>query len=288
MKKIKGCGTAIITPFNNGEVDYDSYENLLKRQIGKIDFLVALGTTAETPCLEDYEKLELLRISAEYAKDLPLVIGCGSNSLSASLRNIDNFEQFRPSAYLIVIPYYNKPTQEGIYQYFKHISEYTDTDIIIYNVPSRTGSNIEAKTVLRLAEIPNIIGIKEASGNLEQIKTILDNKPEDFVVLSGNDDQTLDIIKMGGEGVISVVSNLCPDKMSSMTRYALNKEWEKAESIDKQLTKLYKDCFIESNPIPVKAGLSLINLCENELRLPLTAASPKTIEIMKENISLYE
>ena len=279
---LRGCGTALATPFRDGKVDFEAYGNLVKRQVeAGIDFLVPLGSTAETPCLEDDEKVGLLRMTRELCPDKPVVVGVGTNSPEATIRNIRLLEPLGPDAYLVVVPYYNKPTQEGIFRYFKHIAEATDKDIIVYNVPGRTGTNMKAETTLRLASIPNIIAVKEASGDLAQIKTVIDGKPEGFTVLSGNDDQTMQIIKDGGDGVISVVSNIAPALMEGMVSAAIEGDFLKAEALDRKLVPLHEGCFIESNPIPVKAGLSLLGLCTPEMRLPLTEAVPSTFDAMK-------
>ena len=284
MKKLtlSGCGTALVTPFKKGKVDYEAYKDLVRRQVeAGIDFLVPLGSTAETPCLEDEEKIELLKITRETAPDLPLVVGCGTNSLQHTLRNIQMLEPYGPDVYLVVVPYYNKPTQEGMYQYFKEVAASTQKDILLYNVPGRTGANILPETVLRLAEIPNIAGIKEASGDLPQIKELLDDAPEDFKVFSGNDDQTLSMMAAGADGVISVASNIAPELVCNMVHAISSMNLSDAERFNNMLLPLYKACFVESNPIPVKAGLSLMGLCEMEMRLPLTPATEKTIEMMK-------
>ncbi len=187
--KLSGCGTALVTPFHqDGEVDYPSYAELVKRQVkAGVDFLVPLGTTAETPCLEDWEKTEILSITKKYAGTLPVVVGCGTNSLAGTIKNIRILEPYGPDAFLVVVPYYNKPTQEGMYQYFKAVAESTGKAIVLYNVPGRTGANMLARTTLRLAEIPNIVAVKEASGKTDQIFDIVKHAPEGFAVISGND-----------------------------------------------------------------------------------------------------
>ncbi|MBR4755656.1 MAG: 4-hydroxy-tetrahydrodipicolinate synthase [Bacteroidales bacterium] len=216
--ELRGCGTALATPFRDGKVDYEAYKRLVLRQVAQgIDFLVPLGSTAETPCLEDDEKCELLRLTRELCPGKPIVAGAGTNSLAATIRNIKMMEPYGPDAFLIVVPYYNKPTQQGLYEYFKAVAESTSIPIVAYNVPGRTGTNMKAETTLRIAEIPGVVAVKEASGNLDQIETIIKGRPEGFKVLSGNDDQTLDIVRMGGDGVISVASNLAPGEVTEMT-----------------------------------------------------------------------
>lgn len=279
---LRGCGTALVTPFRDGKVDFEAYGKMVRRQVeAGIDFLVPLGSTAETPCLEDDEKVELLRIARELCPDKPVVVGVGTNSPAATVRNIRLLEPLGPDAYLVVVPYYNKPTQEGIYRYFAHVAEATSKGIVAYNVPGRTGTNMKAATTLRVATIPNVIAVKEASGDLAQVKDVIDGRPEGFSVLSGNDDQTLQIISDGGDGVISVASNLAPGLMEEFVSAALGGDLAKAAELDKKLMPLYDGCFVESNPIPAKAGLSLLGLCTAEMRLPLTEAVPSTFDAMK-------
>ena len=279
---LRGCGTALVTPFRDGKVDFEAYGKMVRRQVeAGIDFLVPLGSTAETPCLEDDEKVELLRIARGLCPDKPVVVGVGTNSPAATVRNIRLLEPLGPDAYLVVVPYYNKPTQEGIYRYFAHVAEATSKGIVAYNVPGRTGTNMKAATTLRVATIPNVIAVKEASGDLAQVKEVIDGRPEGFSVLSGNDDQTLQIISDGGDGVISVASNLAPGLMEEFVSAALGGDLAKAAELDKKLMPLYDGCFVESNPIPAKAGLSLLGLCTAEMRLPLTEAVPSTFDAMK-------
>ena len=279
---LRGCGTALVTPFRDGKVDFEAYGKMVRRQVeAGIDFLVPLGSTAETPCLEDDEKVELLRIARELCPDKPVVVGVGTNSPAATVRNIRLLEPLGPDAYLVVVPYYNKPTQEGIYRYFAHVAEATSKGIVAYNVPGRTGTNMKAATTLRVATIPNVIAVKEASGDLAQVKEVIDGRHEGFSVLSGNDDQTLQIISDGGDGVISVASNLAPGLMEEFVSAALGGDLAKAAELDRKLMPLYDGCFVESNPIPAKAGLSLLGLCTAEMRLPLTEAVPSTFDAMK-------
>ena len=279
---LKGCGTALATPFINGKVDFEAYKRLVTRQVeAGIHFLVPLGSTAETPCLENDEKVELLRITRELCPDRPLVAGVGTNSPAATIRNIRLLESCGPDAWLVVVPYYNKPTQQGLYEYFKAIAESTDKPIVAYNVPGRTGTNMTAETTLRLASIPGIIAVKEASGKLDQIEAVAKGRPDGFKVLSGNDDQTFPIMRFGGDGVISVASNVAPELMVALVEAAAAGDFAKAEEIDKKLAPLYDACFVESNPIPAKAALSIMGLCSAEMRLPLTTAVPSTFDTMR-------
>ena len=281
MLKINGLGTALVTPFRDGAVDYESYRALVRRQVeAGVDFLVPLGSTAETPCLEDEEKVKLLKITRELFGGT-VVAGVGTNSLQATLRNMRLLEPCGPDAWLVVVPYYNKPTQEGMYQYFKAVAEATDKAVILYNVPGRTGSNIRPETVLRLAAIPNIVAIKEASGDLSQILAIRRAAPADFTVLSGNDDQTLPLMAAGCDGVISVASNLAPKQMAALCAAVRRGDMTEAVRLNNALIPLFDACFVESNPIPAKGGLQVLGLCANELRLPLTPATEPTLALMR-------
>ena len=277
MVDFKGLATALVTPFVDGEVDWQAFRNLVRRQVeAGVDFLVPLGSTAETPCLTDAEKVKILEIAREESNGLPIVAGAGSNSLTATVRNMRLLDGHGADAYLIVVPFYNKPTQEGLYQYFKAVAEETDRQVILYNVPGRTGTNMKTETTLRLAEIPNITAVKEASGNLAQIIDIKRRAPEGFAVLSGNDDQTLPLMACGADGVISVASNVAPEQMKALTRAVAASDLKEAIRLNNSLMPLYHACFVESNPIPAKAALSLMGLCSDEMRLPLLPATGGT------------
>lgn len=287
MNKIdlSGCGTALITPFRDGEVDFAAFDVLVDRQIeAGIDFLVPLGTTGETPCLEDDERIAVLQHTKEHSKGRPVVVGGGTNSLQHTLRSMNMLDPYGPDAFLIVVPYYNKPTQEGQYGYFKAVAESTDKPIILYNVPGRTGVNMSAETALRLSEIDNVVAIKEASGNRAQIEEILRHAPEGFQVLSGNDDDTLWMMEQGGAGIISVASNIAPKLMAEFIGAIRGGCHETAHALNARLTPLFKNCFVESNPIPPKAALAAMGLICNELRLPLVPAQQSTYDLMVETI----
>lgn len=286
---LKGCGTALVTPFLNGAVDYEVYRLMVKRQIDRgIDFLVPLGSTAETPCLVDDEKKKIVTITKELCEGRPVVVGCGTNSLNSTIANIKMLEPFGPDAFLVVVPYYNKPTQAGLYEYFKAVAESTGKGIVVYNVPGRTGTNMAAQTTLKIAELPNVIGVKEASGNIDQVLEIRKYAPANFSVLSGEDNQTFPLMAGGAQGVVSVASNIAPAMMSHLTHLLLAGEMGEALVLDNKLKPLYKDCFVESNPIPAKGALSLLGLCTPEMRLPLTTATAETMELMKKVVGLYE
>lgn len=285
IPELKGCGTALVTPFlKDGEIDYEAYGALVSRQVdGGVDFLVPLGTTAETPTLDPMERLALLEITHDCAAGLPLLVGCGSNSVRGTLFNMQALEGSAVDAWLVVVPFYNKPTQEGMYQYYKTIADASSKPIVMYNVPGRTGVNMLPETAVRIArDIPGVIGIKEASGKPEQAAYIASEAPSDFIVLSGDDDLTLEMMKTGARGVISVASNVRPAEVSALCAAALDGRWEDASALNEALKPLYKACFVESNPIPAKAALSLLGLCSDHMRLPLTPAAASTRELMKE------
>ena len=289
MKKkyidLSGCGTALITPFKDGEVDYEVFASLVDRQVAAgIDVLVPLGTTGETPCLDDEERIRLLQITKEHGAGLPIVAGGGTNSLQHTIRSMQMLEPHGVDAFLIVVPYYNKPTQEGQYQYFKAVAESTDKPIVLYNVPGRTGINMTAETALRLAEIDNIVATKEASGNRDQIMEILRNAPDGFQVLSGNDDDTLWMMENGGAGIISVASNVAPAHLVDFVSAIREGHMETAYRLNEELTPLFANCFVESNPIPAKAAMAAIGLICNELRLPLVPAQQSTYDLMVRTI----
>ncbi len=289
MVDFKGLATALVTPFVDGKVDWKAFRNLVRRQVeAGVDFLVPLGSTAETPCLTDAEKVKILEIAREESNGLPIVAGAGSNSLAATVQNMRLLDGHGADAYLIVVPFYNKPTQEGLYQYFKAVAEETDRQVILYNVPGRTGTNMKTETTLRLAEIPNVTAVKEASGDLAQIIDIKRQAPEGFTVLSGNDDQTLPLMACGADGVISVASNVAPKQMKALTRAVAASDLKEAIRLNNSLMPLYHACFVESNPIPAKAALSLMGLCSDEMRLPLLPATDRTRALLADVLGKLE
>lgn len=289
MVDFKGLATALVTPFVDGEVDWKAFRNLVRRQVeAGVDFLVPLGSTAETPCLTDAEKVKILEIAREESNGLPIVAGAGSNSLTATVQNMRLLDGHGADAYLIVVPFYNKPTQEGLYQYFKAVAEETDRQVILYNVPGRTGTNMKTETTLRLAEIPNVTAVKEASGDIAQIIDIKRQAPEGFTVLSGNDDQTLPLMACGADGVISVASNVAPEQMKALTRAVAASDLKEAIRLNNSLMPLYHACFVESNPIPAKAALSLMGLCRDEMRLPLLPATEGTRTLLADVLRKLE
>lgn len=281
---IKGCGTALLTPFRGGEVDYTSYAATVDWQVTTgVDFLVPLGTTAETPTLTESEKLQLLEVTLQHAEGHPVLAGVGTNSLNGTLANMRLLQD--ADAFLVVVPFYNKPPQRGMFQYFKAVAQATDKPIVLYNVPGRTSSNIEPDTVLALArEVPNIIGIKEASGNVAQIKAILDGRPEGFSVFSGNDDQTCELMQLGADGVISVASNVFPSAMVDFVHALQDGKFQEAEKMHQRLLPLFKALFVEPSPIPAKAAMAQLGLMDNSLRLPLVPATEATEALIKETL----
>lgn len=284
----EGCGTALVTPFTEDyKVDYDAYAASVDRQVkAGVHFLVPLATTGETPTLNAEEKKKLLRITRERVGDMPLLAGCGTNSLDGTLANMELLEDCGADAWLVVVPYYNKPTQEGQYRYFKAVAENSTKPIVIYNVPGRTGANMEAGTVIRLAEdCPKIVGIKEASGRYDQVSEIIRRAPGSFSVLSGDDDMTLAFMATGGQGVISVASNVAPAEVSAMCSAMLEGDLKTARGLHHRLFPLFKGCFAESNPVPVKAAMSLLGLMTDRVRLPLSEATEGTKQLMSKIIA---
>ena len=267
-----GTGTALVTPFRkDGSLDEQALRQMVKRQIeAGIDFLVPCGTTGESPTLTREEHLRVVEITVELAKGkVPVLAGAGGYNTAEVIALARELAALSADGILSVTPYYNKPTQEGLYQHYRAIAEAVPLPIILYSVQGRTGVNVEPATVKRLAAIENIVGIKEASGNVSQMAAILNSVPDDFLVLSGDDAITLPLIALGGRGVISVVSNEIPAKMSQLTRLALQGDFDGARRIHRRYHPLMEINFVESNPIPVKAALAEMGLLEPVWRLPL-------------------
>jgi len=271
--QFRGCGTALVTPFEqDGSIDETALRNLVAWQVESgIDFLVPCGTTGETPTLSHDEWLQVIDITVEVvAGRVPIVAGATSNSTQDAVSKAKEVAaRSGVDGILTASPYYNKPTQEGQYRHFRAIAEAVDKPIILYNVPGRTGANIEPGTLARLAEVPNIAGVKEASGNISQMAEVCHSVPETFAVLSGDDAVTLPLIALGGVGIISVASNEIPREMSEMTRAALANDWESARRIHRKYLPLMLANFIESNPLPVKAVLAMMGRIEEVYRLPM-------------------
>lgn len=283
---LRGMGVALITPFKEDEsVDFEALGRLVDYQLQNgTDYLVVLGTTAETPTLTEKEKSEILSlvISKVHGR-IPIVLGLGGNCTRSIVEKLkhDNFEGV--DAILSVVPYYNKPSQEGIYQHYKAISEATKLPIILYNVPGRTGVNMTAETTLRIArEFKNVVAVKEASGNITQMDDIIKNKPASFSVISGDDGITFPLITLGAVGVISVIGNAFPREFSRMVRLALNGDYNNALTIHHRFTELFELLFIDGNPAGVKSILNTMGFLENKLRLPLVPTRITTFEKIRE------
>lgn len=277
----KGLGVALVTPFKaDGSVDFDALRRLLDYQLSNgVDFLCVLGTTAETPCLSAEEKVKVKNIVVEKVQGrVPILLGCGGNNTAAVVESLKNDDFTGVDGILSVCPYYNKPSQEGLYQHFKAIANATELPVVLYNVPGRVGVNMTAETTLRLAnDCPNIVAIKEASGNFAQIDDIIKNKPSHFDVISGDDGITFPLITLGAVGVISVIGNALPKEFSRMVRLALNGDYKNALEIHHKFTELFGLLFVDGNPAGVKAMLNIMGLIQNQLRLPLVPARITTL-----------
>lgn len=285
--KFRGTGVALVTPFRNGKIDFGSLEKVIENCIyGKVEFLVSLGTTGETVTLSPTERKEVLAFTVKTVKGrVPVVAGFGGNNTDQiidilSKQNFDGID-----AILSVSPYYNRPTQEGIYQHYMEIAAHSPLPIIIYNVPSRTASNITAETTLRLANASEkFIGVKEASGILQQCVKIQQNKPEHFLVLSGDDHFTLPLLSLGMDGVISVVGNALPYEFSEMTRLGLNGDFAKARELYYKMTDIIDLLFVDGNPAGVKGALEMLGLCSKEVRLPLVPLTDATYLALRKKL----
>ncbi len=275
---IKGCGTALVTPFaKDGTLDVEALRRLVQFQLREgIDFLVPCGTTGETPTLEHEEYLGVIRVVVEEAAHkIPIIAGVGGNNTRKACALAQEVQGLDVEGILSVAPYYNKPTQEGLYQHFQAIAESTKLPVILYNVPGRTSSNLEPATVARLAEIPNIVAIKEASGSITQQMEVLSRVPPGFRVLSGDDSFTFPLMALGGVGIVSVISNEIPRQMTQLARLCLEGKYDEARKLHFQLLPLMQVNFIETNPIPVKAALAMMGMIEEVYRLPMVAMKPE-------------
>ncbi|MDE6303276.1 MAG: 4-hydroxy-tetrahydrodipicolinate synthase [Paramuribaculum sp.] len=279
---LQGMGVALITPFKSDKsIDFDALARLLEYQIKNgIDYLVVLGTTAETPTLTPDERRQIREFVADrVAGRLPLVLGVGGNSTDMVVNELKTTDLSKFSAILSVVPYYNKPSQEGIYQHYRAVVEASPLPVILYNVPGRTGVNMTAETTLRLSnEFPNIVGVKEASGNITQMDDIIKRKRDDFMVISGDDGITFPLITLGAVGVISVIGNAFPKEFSRMVRLALEGDYDRARAIHHKFTEMFSLLFVDGNPAGVKCALNAMGFIENVLRLPLVPTRLTTDE----------
>ena len=288
MREIQGHGVAMITPFNgDGSIDFDAIPVIVNHLIaGGVDYLVVLGTTAETATLTKAEKIALVdKIIEINAGRLPLVLGLGGNHTQELIGMFDWFNLSSFTALLSVSPYYNKPNQEGLYQHFKTIANHSSLPVILYNVPSRTGVNIDPETVLRLAEdFDNIVALKEASGDFQQAQTLMKLCPPDFSILSGDDEMSLPMIMAGAKGVISVIGNAMPEQYSKIIQEGLKRNVDEAYSMQYQLLDLIRMIYFEGNPTGIKVLMETLGLCENNLRLPLVPGSKELTLQLKEEL----
>ncbi len=289
---LAGVGAAMITPFTpDGRVDYEALARMVDHVIeGGVDYIVALGTTAETPTLYMPERAVIaMFITNQIAGRVPLVMGCGGNSTSEVLDQLREFDLRGADAILSVTPYYNKPSQEGLYQHFRTVAEHSPLPVILYNIPGRSGVNMTPETTLRLArELPNVIGIKEASGDIEQMQRILDRRPEGFLVLSGDDGMAIDLMRRGGDGVISVAANAFPERFMSCVGHAKAGDFDRADAEYAALDEAVQALFAEGNPTGVKCALSVMGKIGPTMRLPLVPGSEKLRARFEELIARYD
>jgi 4-hydroxy-tetrahydrodipicolinate synthase len=287
----KGAFTAIITPFrNDGSIDQAALQRLVDIQIEKgINGLVPVGTTGESPTLGYEEHMKVIELVTKQVNGrVPVIAGTGANCTDEAVMLTKKARDLGVTASLQVAPYYNKPTAEGFFRHFSTIADKVDLPIIVYNIPSRTGKNIENATMLKLAQHKNIVGVKEASGDINQVMDLISRKPEDFCLLSGDDNLTYPMMSLGGDGVISVASNVIPDKMVRLTQLLLKKDFENGLKLHYELLPLFKAMFIETNPIPVKTALALMGLCAEIFRLPMCEMEPKNREALAAVLSTYK
>lgn len=283
---LKGMGIALVTPFKaDGSVDYEALVKLVEYQVQNgTDYLVVLGTTAETPTLTETERAEIKRrVVTQVRRRVPVVLGVGGNCTRAVVDTLRQADLQDVDAILSVVPYYNKPSQEGIFRHYEAIAEATTRPVILYNVPGRTGTNMTAETTLRLARtFRNIVAVKEASGNIKQMNDIIKNKPADFQVISGDDGITYPLIALGAVGVISVIGNAFPREFSRMVRLALEGDYDNARVIHSRFMELFDLLFVDGNPAGVKSMLNMMGFIENRLRLPLVPTRLTTYEKIRE------
>lgn len=286
----RGLYTAIITPFlKDGTIDEKNFRKMIDAQINAgVTGIVPCGSTGESPTLTHEEHDRVIRIAVEQANDKCVIMaGTGSNSTVEAINLTEHARKAGADVSLQIVPYYNKPTQKGMYLHFKAVAEAVDIPIVIYNIKGRTGVNMETSTLVELSKIPNIVGVKESSGSIEQVMDVINATSEDFIVLSGDDNLTIPIMAAGGDGVVSVASNIIPERMVKFVDYGLNGDFASMRKEYKDLALLFNKLFIETNPIPVKTIMALLGRCDNVFRLPLCEASESTIVVMKELIKKY-
>ena len=283
---IQGCATALITPFTSkGELDEEGLRSLVSfQEENDVDYIVPCGTTGESATLTHAEHLKVIEIVMDQVKRAKVIAGAGSNATHEAIHLSKGAKDLGVHAILSISPYYNKPTQKGIVKHYEAIVKAVDIPLIVYNVPGRTGSNINPSTVFKLAEVPNIAGIKEASGNLGQIMAILEKAPKGFSVVSGDYALTYPMMALGANGVISVASNVVPKQVSSMVHHALEGDWMKARQEHYHLLSLFNNLFVESNPIPVKTALNLMGMPGGAFRMPLCEMEPANLEIVRKSL----
>ncbi len=281
-----GTFTALVTPFRNGEVDVEALEGMVEFQIQHgVSGLVPCGTTGETPAMSEAEDRVVVGTVVRIANGrVPIIAGTGSNSTDMAIKYTKMAQEVGADGSLQVAPYYNKPTQEGLYRHFAAIAESTELPLVLYNIPGRTGVTISAETMARLAEIPNIVGVKDSTLSMNMISDVIRLCGEEFDVLSGDDPMTLPLVALGGRGVISVASNVAPGAVSDMVRAMLEGDWERGRELHYELLPLFRALFVETNPIPVKTAASLLGLCSDEMRLPLVPMEGENLRALQETL----
>ena len=281
-----GTFTALVTPFRNGEVDVEALEGMVEFQIQHgVSGLVPCGTTGETPAMSEAEDRVVVGTVVRIANGrVPIIAGTGSNSTDMAIKYTKMAREVGADGSLQVAPYYNKPTQEGLYRHFAAIAESTELPLVLYNIPGRTSVTISAETMARLAEIPNIVGVKDSTLSMNMISDVIRLCGEEFDVLSGDDPMTLPLVALGGRGVISVASNVAPGAVSDMVRAVLEGDWERGRELHYELLPLFRALFVETNPIPVKTAASLLGLCSDEMRLPLVPMEGENLRALQETL----
>ncbi len=288
MSSFFGTGVAMVTPFlDDRSVDFNALEKIIEHLInGKVDYIVVMGTTAESATLTKEEKQKIFEFTAQKVnKRIPLVAGIGGNNTAEVVDAVSKFEMEGYKAVLSVVPYYNKPNQEGIYQHYKAIADASKLPVILYNVPGRTGVTMSAATTLRLAKETNIIATKEASGNFDIFNEIAAKKPEGFLLISGDDPITLPMMAIGAAGIISVIGNAVPLQLSTMVRHCLNQDFKAAHHAHFSMLEFTRLCFLEGNPAGVKAGMKILNICDDQVRLPLVKVTDQTLSKIEVEIN---